>query len=531
MIDLELLFKEKPTIPDWFKTHPVFKDVKKSNKIFPLIGLTNFTIESSLENTNNDQLIRNLCLTINGYINNAVHFFTLGQPYASEKQHKALVDKHKPATKLLQQFFKQLSKPKAFINDFAAKKGLYLQSDIIDVDKKVFARQNESIFKVYAKLRNFVSKNYGYNGLIELEQIAAFKDYSSNNFNGKLKVVFSSDGGDGAWDILTMSQRGIQSCQSWAGQYKNCTIGSVLDPFTAIIYLTSGSKTEYGTKMIRRCIVRFVVDRLTKQPCILLEYMYPSHHAATMTAFKDAIRSKVGDRFNIVDQHRGDRYYVPFSEMTNHLLNHSNKSYVNYRGSHNYYGIFPYRDTFVEYKIKEEKQPIKVLLDTVRDSILNSIVSALLDKTHISNAYVSLIKESLLAEIFNKIDVSNITEKNQYIRQASINYFANKKSITNVVTEKVTILMKNLKDKSILLPGMEATKASPNKKSKSTLKTKAGKLVAPKVGSKTEQLNKVIEIQVMPAISQVFRANWEGIASSKSAKKRVRAPKVKALLR
>ena len=539
MIDLELLFKEKPEIPDWFKTHAIFKDLKQTQKIFPLIGLPNFSVESSLENSNNDQLIRNLCYGINAYISNAIYHFE-SPPYRSEAEYNKLKTKYKPAVTLLRQIHKQLARPKPFIDQFAEKKGLYLQSDIVDASKQVFAQKNESLFKVYPKLKSFLSKNYGYNNLVELDQIPAFKDYSSNNFNGKLNIVFSSDEIQGAWDILTMSQRGIQSCQSWNGQYKNCTIGSVLDPFTAIIYLTSGSKTQYGSKMIRRCIVRFVVDRFVKQPCIFLEYMYPAEHPATMKAFKDAIRARIGDKFPIVDQHSStNRYYVPYSDTTKFLLQHSNPSYVNMRGHHNYYGIFPYRDTFVEYKIKAETTTVKNQVEADRNLLVLQIGNALQDKTNISDNYISLIKDFIISDIFGKINVDECMDAKHYMRRVCMNYFANKNSITNALVAKVTESMKTHKDKSILIPGMDKEEKLPVKKGRPNLKNKLTELSAAlkKVGDKkssatskkTDSAKTSIIEHVAPLVSEVFRTTWEGLSNNKAVKKKSRARAVKRL--
>lgn len=538
MIDLELLFKEKNEIPDWFKTHAIFKDLKKTQKIFPLIGLSNFSVESSLENSNNDQLIRNLCYGINSYISNAIYHFE-SPPYSNEQQYAKQKNKYAPAVVLLRQLYKQLSRPKPFINQFATKKGLHLQSDIIDVEKQTFARQNESVFKVYAKLKSFLVKNYGYNGLLDLEQMPAFKEYSSNNFNGKLNIVFSSDGIDGAWDILTMSQRGIQSCQSWNGQYKNCTIGSVIDPFTAIIYLTSGSKTQYGAKMIRRCIVRFVVDKFVKQPCIFLEYMYPSEHAATMKAFKDAIRSKIGDKFPIVDQHTStNRYYVPYSDATKFLLQHSNQSYVNMRGHHNYYGIFPYRDTFIEYKIKTEATSLEKAIDEEKSALVAKLLNVLQSKTDISDNYISVIKDTIMTEIFEKIKSQECTDTKHYLRRLCINYFANKNSITNAIQAKIIETMKALKDKSIFLPGMDEAPKLPAKKGKATLKTKVVEATIGKLkktaklkpaAKATENIKTTIDTQVMPVVTDVFRETWKGVSGGKTVKKKAKAVKVRRL--
>jgi hypothetical protein len=106
-------------------------------------------------------------------------------------------------------------------------------------------------------------------------------DEDFNHFpkiNNSWKVVFSSSGDTGVWDIATMSMRGIDSCQAWDGSYKRNLIGSIIDPFVGVIYLTN-NKNYYGNRgkeMLYRCVVRYVVNRTTRKPAILLEPMYTS---------------------------------------------------------------------------------------------------------------------------------------------------------------------------------------------------------------------------------------------------------------
>jgi hypothetical protein len=543
MIDLELFFKEKP-VPEWFKTHAIFKDsdIKGVHKIFPTIGLTNFEIDSNLETSNASTLIKNLCYGLNTYINSAHYYFTTNVNYKHPGlSAKKRDEKYAPAVTLLKQLSAQLIKQQPFVTQFSTKQGLYLTADIVDVDKKTFAKENESLFKVYTKLAEFLRKHYNYT-LAALDSIPAFKEYSSHNVNGKMKIVFSSDGLDGAWDILTMSMRGIQSCQAWTGQYAKCTIGSLLDPFTGIIYLTSGSKTEYGTKMIRRCVVRFVVDSMIKRPCIFLEYMYPGEHAATMKAFKDAIRSKVGDRFPIVDQRNSSssRYYVPYSQTTSLLVKHSNKDYVNTRGSHNQYGILPYRDTFMEYRIKEEQTVLPEQLESIKVTNLTKLGDMFAEHTNISDTYINLIKETIATEVFTKIDAADCKDQTQYTRKACINYFSNKLKISKTLLEKIQSTMKENKDKSIFIPGVSnynatelasATKRGKTKISKviaatakkSKAKTKA--VVAEVIPKVNDTISATVDSQIVPVISQIFKGTWEAIAAAKLAKSKAKAKK------
>lgn len=503
MLNLEKFFKDKP-VPQWFKEHALFKDIKESHKIFPLIGLSNFEADTNIKNSNDNQIITTLCRSLAAYVGSALYYFRNSiynpsnhypEPYLSEKERTVIRNKVQPAIDLLTQLLTQLNRPKIFVADFEHTKGLYLFKDILDTDDKVFAKKHESLFKVYTKLSTYCTKHYNYS-IFALDSIPAFKEYSSNNFNGKLKIIFSADGVDGAWDILTMSQRGISSCQSWTGQYKNSTIGSVVDPFTAIIYLTSGSKTQYGSKMIRRCIVRFVVDSSVKKPALFLEYMYPGHHPATMQAFKDAIKSKVGDRFTIVDQHNkniSSRYYVPYSDMTSALLKHSKKEYVNVSGTHNYYGILPYRDTFMEYRIKE----LNKLDNVVSDSMSNfgTQLSTALNSMQLSGAYYRNIQDSIKSVVMDKISTENCENLNQYRRKICLYYFANRKKVGTEILKNLQQEMKANKDKTVFIPGIKKqTNITMNK----------------------EMLSNMLEEQIMPAISGIMKTTWKNLIDGKN---------------
>jgi len=537
MIDLASFFKEKP-VPDWFKTHPIFKDskIKEVHKIFPTIGLHNFEIDSNLELNNTSQLIKNLCYGISTHVSSAAYHFThqvaYQQPNLSAKKR---LEKYTPAVCLINQLSRQLSKPKPFVEQFATKQGLYLISDIIDSDKKTFAKANEGLFKVYNKLSEFLRKHYNY-ALTPLDNIPSFKEFSAHNVNGKMKVVFSSDGLEGAWDILTMSQRGISSCQGWTGAYKNCTIGSVLDPFTGIIYLTSGSQTEFGSKMVRRCIVRFVVDSLIKRPCIFLEYMYPNEHAATTKAFKDAIRSKLGDRFPIVDQRcSSNKYYVPFSETTSLLVKHSSKEFINRRGTHNQYGILPYRDTFMEYKIKEDNT-LPTQFETIKHSFVDKLTDTFAEHTNISDIYISLIKDTIATEVFT-IDAALCDNVSQYRRKACINYYSNKLKIGKTILDNMKKAMKENKDKYIFIPGLKTAPKASKKTAKSSatrqraLLTSRSTSAAEMLDNPAETIAATIDSQIMPVITNMFKTTWESITADKvkaaKSKKKRKIPAIR----
>lgn len=173
-------------------------------------------------------------------------------------------------------------------------------------------------------------------GMIDLEQTAEFKVFSKENIpNKELSIVFSSDGPDGAWDLATMSVRGIKSCQRWDGEYPSCLVGSILSKFVGIIYLTSGVQADpypdaqkgniwkdLGTKMMRRCVVRYAIDAEDNQPYILLDKMYPEPDKEVLAAFIGSLQSKTKCKVQYATEitvNRIKHMYTPYEKIRNEL--------------------------------------------------------------------------------------------------------------------------------------------------------------------------------------------------------------------
>jgi hypothetical protein len=183
--------------------------------------------------------------------------------------------------------------------------------------------------------------------------------------------VFSSDGKEGAWDIGTMSMRGIRSCQSWNdGEYSHCTIGSVIDPFVGIIYLTSGAKyNEYGSKMIRRCIVRFVINSKTNSPYLLLDNMYPNLDDDVLRQFKKFLKDKTDGKFEVhyannMSSDLVQHTYIPLTDIRKRLRqldSEGGKLQRYYDGERN--SIESYQDAHIESKEGGKKDEQNVLFE------------------------------------------------------------------------------------------------------------------------------------------------------------------------
>ena len=161
-------------------------------------------------------------------------------------------------------------------------------------------------------------------------------DVNSDLFLNTKNIVFSSDGKEGLWDIATMSMRGIRSCQRWNSSHSRCLIGSMIDPYLGVLYLTKG-KTKYGSKMVYRAVIRFVLRKTDNKPAIMIERIYPfdydsygkSKTAHIYNLFSDFIKEKTKNKYPIVNgQTDSDvrKYFIPLSEPVEYLKN-DEKSY------------------------------------------------------------------------------------------------------------------------------------------------------------------------------------------------------------
>lgn len=133
----------------------------------------------------------------------------------------------------------------------------------------------------FQRLPDFIRNSPVFSSISEIKKI--FPDIGlSNNLektsvdlgDNKYHIGFSSDGIDGLWDIATMSMRGVCSCMHWDNHNSRSLIGSIVDPFLGIIYLTDKSNTEYGVSFKYRSLVRFVRDIKYHENYLFIERVY-----------------------------------------------------------------------------------------------------------------------------------------------------------------------------------------------------------------------------------------------------------------
>jgi hypothetical protein len=154
-----------------------------------------------------------------------------------------------------------------------------------------------------------INKVFPYIGLDNSsELLSKFKHIKLEEFK-KAHIYFSSVEKNGIWDIATMSMRGIHSCMKWSSKQSKHLIGSIIDPFTAVIYITDKTKLKYGSKFLRRSVVRYMVYNTGKnvyKPFIFIERVYAhskirkspyvnkdTNETDTANIFTDYIKSKL----------------------------------------------------------------------------------------------------------------------------------------------------------------------------------------------------------------------------------------------
>jgi hypothetical protein len=371
MPNIKDIFAEKK-FPTFITGHAIFKTFKEVRKVFPEIGLPN--CEKEVDVDNKGEVIAAATYLLNEIKTTIDRRLAGINKYAIKKSDMKPKRKNKlDNTKvLLSAVNTKLTKSnKKFITENNGRITLNLPDDIVDVDDKVAFKKGEGLFRVYNKLNETLRGGH-FLAMTKLEDLYQFKEFSSKNVPAlKYKIRFSSDGAEGAWDIATMSMRGINSCQTWGGGNATHIVGSIVDPFTGIIYLTSGVKfNEHGSKMMRRCVVRFVVDEKKKKPFLALERMYPSMEKSSLDAFVAFLKEKTDNKFEIKYLDRGvgngSSSYVPMSKIVSSLTTYDQ----------------PYRDSGMEYRADindckaRVKEAVAYKLDIIYGAFASKVVAA-----------------------------------------------------------------------------------------------------------------------------------------------------------
>lgn len=324
-------FLNNEKLPKFIVDHPVLKSIDKIDKAFPKLGLVNC---KQLVSIDNSELAKQSAYNL---LASLYTIFSSQRMFLDNKARDPMVFPQKlPKIKSWYNTIvgveRQINRGyDTLIHSSNGKITLKLSDDINTDFKK-----HESLFRVYNKIYEGIKSLRIGAKISKLDTIPTFKEFSSDNVpSKKMYIVFSSDGLDGLWDIATMSMRGIKSCQSWTSRskYKTNIIGSIVDPFTGVIYLTTGKDVNHlGSKMINRCVVRLVVDKTTRKPSIVVDRMYPVWNNNVANLFDDFIRRKTDNKLDVILAPNSvygklNNVYCPHSKVHDKLTK-TTKSYM-----------------------------------------------------------------------------------------------------------------------------------------------------------------------------------------------------------
>ncbi len=350
------IFKGK-TVPPFLRNHSLFVNPTRITKIFPSIGLANFKQETNIAKCMVDVKKEQ------SYVWNLLHEISSECNRAKEQ-----IAQSSQKTQFLAPLEERLAK-KAKLNEVAqvvtalttlaescdprsisafhptngivssngGKIDLRLHTNIIDGAGKVLHKAGLPIFRLYKQLRDkCIEHGAPENAIAVLDAMESYKIFSKENIpNKKYQIVFSAEGEEGAWDLVTMSMRGTRSCQRWDGEYPKCLIGSIVSKFVGIMYLTSGVSADpygdygsLGTKMMRRSVVRYAYDKDAGGPCIVMDKMYPAEDEEIIKTFMEAIssKSKLPVHYGPRLQNKTRHIYIPNEKITTKIA-HREKSY------------------------------------------------------------------------------------------------------------------------------------------------------------------------------------------------------------
>jgi hypothetical protein len=269
--------------PDYIRNHAVFNKLDKIAKVFPSIGLSNTSEECPYSNIVEARTDAQNLL----YTDMRGSLYTAMGNYGTSEALRQLLSSVYTA---IGSYYPQM------ITEEDGRLALKFTMDIGTWDSKPFARKGESVFKVYNKLVEKCKAATPSVTMTALEAMPHFKAFSSTNVPGgkKFKTVFAASGQEGAWDIATISMRGISSCQGWGSPQSRGLIGSISSKYVGVLYITSGDPfNEYGSKMLRRAMVRFCINKTTKKPALLVDRVYPGDDLSVRTIFREFLKTKI----------------------------------------------------------------------------------------------------------------------------------------------------------------------------------------------------------------------------------------------
>jgi len=317
---------QDPRIVPWLRNHRVFKEIKV-NKVFPKLGLSNFRVplkDNFFPSNGISNFLNRLLIHFTNLNSNDGNLITGIIYYCRDR------------------FCEHLSTNwEISLNWLDAASGRY----------KDLCQGETNFAKVCCKVSPDVKP--------------LFDEFDKEQEGQKLNIVFSSSNDEGIWDLLTISKRGITSCQNWGhepGRYSECIVGTVLDPHVGVIYIEDeNQKTPFGSKMLYRAIVRLLLKKNngTDKPFLFIDNIYPDYKEGVFNLFQKALSERINGIIPVIEKNSIiTDYYLPYSKTREDILRITgkllclNKQYDNFiNTSFNFHKILSYRDTLISIEL------------------------------------------------------------------------------------------------------------------------------------------------------------------------------------
>lgn len=182
------------------------------------------------------------------------------------------------------------------------KETVYLTSNLVSFDRRVLIKAGANIIPLISKWLKFVEVYFP-------ETFISGKKIKQDT--KKVNIVFTSDKLEGAWDIATMSMRGVKSCMRWDHRQSRSLMGSIADPACGMIYITNNKTTPHGSKMLFRALVRLAFES-DRTPVLILDRIYSSYYKSQLgdcskidlevrQVMLNYLKSKVDSKVKIID--------------------------------------------------------------------------------------------------------------------------------------------------------------------------------------------------------------------------------------
>lgn len=312
--------------PAFIRSHSIVQSFEKQDKIFPKIGLKNSSAALDLDKGNLFEkgllgLLAHLKDVLVDDKERCIHqYYDLPHTSRIKRQHIIVFNRFIDALN---------AEPKSFIAKRDGHYDFVLPFHIVHENIEYTVGSN--LIRCIISIRN---DPY-------LPPIGHYSDWLNdcNSLRGDKKIVFSGSGNKCLWDLATMSMRGINSCQRWQHHLAKALAGSMIDPYAGIIYITDGNNSNLGVKMMRRAVVRFVLNKKTKKPAIMIERIYPFNAMGdplTLAVFTRFIKAKTKNKFDVFygeGNSRVKNYFIPQSTAVTTMLAAKKKSELSYRDS------------------------------------------------------------------------------------------------------------------------------------------------------------------------------------------------------